>query len=131
VTHLDTTTTTTEGAARASAAGAIRLVRTDCDLAGFREAWAGEQMLALLRTVNLVSDRREGKNAFYSLRASLPPKTLSLIKAAIESVGELEVMSEDRENLDRILQKRRRTQEQYFNLIAGRLGKHSENACWN
>lgn len=80
--------------------------------------------LALLRTVNLVSDRREGKNAFYSLRASLPPKTLSLIKAAIESVGDLPVMAEDRENLDRILQKRRRTQEQYFNLIAGRLGKH-------
>ena len=33
-------------------------------------------------------------------------------------------MSDDRENLDRILQKRRRTQEQYFNLIAGRLGKN-------
>ena len=80
--------------------------------------------LALLRTVNLVSDRREGKNAFYSLRPSLPPKTLALIKAAIESVGELPVIGEDRENLDRILQKRRRTQEQYFNLIAGRLGKH-------
>jgi ArsR family transcriptional regulator len=80
--------------------------------------------LALLRTVNLVSDRREGKNAFYSLRASLPARTHALIKAAIESVGELPVMAEDRENLDRILQKRRRTQEQYFNLIAGRLGKH-------
>jgi ubiquinone/menaquinone biosynthesis C-methylase UbiE/DNA-binding transcriptional ArsR family regulator len=80
--------------------------------------------LALLRQVNVVSDRREGKNAFYSLRPGLPPKTLSLIKAAIESVGEVPVMSEDRENLDRILQKRRRTQEQYFNLIAGRLGKH-------
>jgi ArsR family transcriptional regulator len=80
--------------------------------------------LALLRTVNLVTDRREGKNAFYSLRVNLPPKTLSLIKAAIESVADLPVMSEDRENLDRILQKRRRTQEQYFNLIAGRLGKN-------
>jgi ubiquinone/menaquinone biosynthesis C-methylase UbiE/DNA-binding transcriptional ArsR family regulator len=80
--------------------------------------------LALLRTVNLVTDRREGKNAFYSLRTSLPAKTQSLIKAAIESVGELPVMGDDRENLDRILQKRRRTQEQYFNLIAGRLGKN-------
>jgi ubiquinone/menaquinone biosynthesis C-methylase UbiE/DNA-binding transcriptional ArsR family regulator len=80
--------------------------------------------LALLRTVNLVADRREGKNAFYSLRPGLPARTVSLIKAAIESVGELPVISEDRENLDRILQKRRRTQEQYFNLIAGRLGKH-------
>src|SRR3954469_19628940 len=80
--------------------------------------------LALLRQVNLVSDRREGKKAFYSLRASLSAKTLALLKSAIESVSELPVMAEDRDNLDRILQKRRRTQEQYFNLIAGKLGKN-------
>lgn len=80
--------------------------------------------LALLRSVNLVADRREGKNAFYSLRPALGDKTIVLVKAAIESVGNLPVMAEDRENLDRILQKRRRTQEQYFNLIAGRLGKN-------
>ncbi len=80
--------------------------------------------LALLRQVTLVSDRREGKNAFYSLRANLPARTVGLVKAAIDSVSELPVMIEDRQNLDRILQKRRRTQEQYFNLIAGRLGKH-------
>ena len=80
--------------------------------------------LALLRQVNLVSDRREGKNAFYSLRANLPPKTLALLKAAVDSVVELPIVAEDRENLDRILQKRRRTQEQYFSTIAGRLGKH-------
>lgn len=80
--------------------------------------------LALLRTVNFVTDRRDGKNAFYSFRGNLPAKTLALIRAAIESVADLTVMTEDRENLDRILQKRRRTQEQYFNLIAGRLGKN-------
>ncbi len=80
--------------------------------------------LALLRSVNLVADRREGKNAFYSLRPQLAARTTALVRAAIESVGELPVIGEDRENLDRILQKRRRTQEQYFNLIAGRLGKH-------
>jgi len=80
--------------------------------------------LALLRQVNLVSDRREGKNAFYSLRANLAPRTLGLIRAAIESVVDLPMMAEDRQNLERSLLKRRRTQEQYFNLIAGRLGKH-------
>lgn len=80
--------------------------------------------LALLRSVNLVADRREGKNAFYSLRPALPAKTLALIRAAIESVSEMPAVGEDRVNLDRILQKRRRTQEQYFNLIAGRLGKN-------
>jgi ubiquinone/menaquinone biosynthesis C-methylase UbiE/DNA-binding transcriptional ArsR family regulator len=80
--------------------------------------------LAQLRQVNLVSDRREGKKAYYSLRTNLPPQMLGLLKATVEAVGEMAVMSEDRENLDRILQKRRRTQEQYFDLIAGRLGKN-------
>ncbi len=80
--------------------------------------------LAQLRQANLVSDRRDGKKAFYSLRANLPPKTHALLKAAIDSIGDLPALGEDRDNLDRILQKRRRTQEQYFNLIAGRLGKN-------
>lgn len=80
--------------------------------------------LAQLRQTNLVTDRREGKKAFYSLRTDLAPKTLALLKAAVESIGEMPVITEDRDNLDRILQKRRRTQEQYFNLIAGRLGKN-------
>ena len=80
--------------------------------------------LALLRQAGLVSDRREGKKAFYSLRASLPPKHLTLLRAATDSVADLPALADDRDNLDRILQKRRRTQEQYFNLIAGRLGKN-------
>ena len=80
--------------------------------------------LALLRQVNLVSDRRDGKKAFYSLRSDVSPKSLVLVKAAVEAVSDLPSLIEDRENLDRILQKRRRTQEQYFNLIAGRLGKN-------
>jgi SAM-dependent methyltransferase len=80
--------------------------------------------LAQLRQVNLVSDRRDGKKAFYSLRNQLSARAAGLIRAAIESVADLPVIGEDRENLDRILQKRRRTQEQYFNLIAGRLGKN-------
>lgn len=87
--------------------------------------------LALLRTVNFVTDRREGKNAFYSSRSNLPAKTIALIRAALDSVADLPTMAEDRENLDRILQKRRRSQEQYFNLIAGRLGKsHCPGRSW-
>ena len=80
--------------------------------------------LAQLRQANLVSDRREGKNAFYSLREKLPARTQNLLKAAVDSIAEQGVVAGDRENLERILQKRRRTQEQYFNLIAGRLGKN-------
>lgn len=80
--------------------------------------------LALLRQAGLVSDRREGKKAFYSLRAGLSPVQLALLKAATEAASGLPLMAEDRDSLERILQKRRRLSEQYFNLIAGRLGRH-------
>ncbi len=87
--------------------------------------------LALLRQANLVSDRREGKKAFYSLRPKLGDKTLALLRAATESVAGSPLLAEDRESLDRILQKRRRISEQYFNLIAGRLGKnHCPGRSW-
>ncbi len=80
--------------------------------------------LALLRQAGFVTDRREGKKAFYSLRATLDPKQLTLLRAACDSVTDLPESGEDRDNLDRVLQKRRRVSEQYFNLIAGKLGKN-------
>lgn len=80
--------------------------------------------LALLRQADFVHDRREGKKAFYSLRPNLPAKQLSLFKAACDSVADLPESDEDRASLDRVLQKRRRISEQYFNLIAGKLGKN-------
>jgi ArsR family transcriptional regulator len=87
--------------------------------------------LALLRQAGFVADRREGKKAFYSLRADLPSRQLALLKAACEAVADSADFAEDRDNLDRILQKRRRVAEQYFNLIAGRLGKgHCPGRSW-
>lgn len=80
--------------------------------------------LALLRQAELVDDRREGKKAFYSLRPHLDARQQTLIEAACESVAELPELTEDRENLDRILARRRQESEAYFNLIAGRLGKN-------
>ena len=79
--------------------------------------------LAQLRQAGFVSDRRDGKKAFYSLRPTLAPNRLALLRAACESVADLPESVEDRGSLDRILQKRRRHSEQYFNLIAGKLGK--------
>ena len=87
--------------------------------------------LALLRQAGLVSDRRDGKKAFYSLRANLPPQQATLLKAAVDSVADLPLVDEDRGNVERILLKRRRVSEQYFNLIAGRLGKnHCPGRSW-
>jgi len=87
--------------------------------------------LALLRQAGLVSDRRDGKRAFYSLRGGLAPRQLALLRAACDAVADLPGSAEDRENLDRVLQKRRRVSEQYFNLIAGKLGRnHCPGRSW-
>ena len=48
---------------------------------------------------------------------------LALLRSACEAVADLVESLDDRDNLERILLKRRRVSEQYFNLIAGRLGK--------
>src|ERR1043166_134841 len=42
--------------------------------------------LALLRQVNLVTDRREGKKAFYSLRANLPATSRALVRAELTAL---------------------------------------------
>lgn len=80
--------------------------------------------LALLRSAELVADRRDGKRAYYRLRAPLPAATLALLRSATEAVAEQPELAADRAALARALAKRRATQEEYFNLIAGRLGKN-------
>lgn len=80
--------------------------------------------LGQLRTGELVVDRREGKKAFYSINPSLPAASRRLIDAACDAVGTSPEIAEDAISLDRVIQKRRAHQEQYFNLIAGKLGKN-------
>ncbi|MEM9159295.1 MAG: metalloregulator ArsR/SmtB family transcription factor [Verrucomicrobiota bacterium] len=80
--------------------------------------------LAILRQAELVADRRDGKKSFYSLTPNLSKAATNLISAARDAVNGAPEFSEDQENLDRIISKRRRKSEEYFNLIAGRLGKN-------
>ncbi|HYC69744.1 MAG TPA: metalloregulator ArsR/SmtB family transcription factor [Opitutaceae bacterium] len=79
--------------------------------------------LALLRQAGCVSDRRDGKRAFYSLRPGLPARSAQLLQSAVTAVADLPECAADRANLERVLHKRRQHSEQYFNLIAGKLGK--------
>lgn len=80
--------------------------------------------LALLRSAELVTDRRDGKRAYYSLRAGLPSPTLAFLRSATDAVSAQPELEADRAGLARALARRRATQEEYFNLIAGRLGKN-------
>lgn len=80
--------------------------------------------LALLRKGDIVLDRREGKKTFYSLNAHLRPESLTLIQSACKALVDFPEYQEDQENLARVLEKRRRFIEEYFNSIAGRLGKN-------
>lgn len=80
--------------------------------------------LALLRSAELVTDRRDGKRAYYSLRQPLPAATLALLRSATDAVAGQPELAADRAGLARALAKRRAHQEEYFNLIAGRLGKN-------
>lgn len=80
--------------------------------------------LGLLRQGELVHDRREGKKTFYAINRQFNPQGLSLMDAACTSVEASEPITGDLANLKRILEKRKRRSEQYFNTVAGRLGKN-------
>ncbi len=80
--------------------------------------------LALLRQGGLVADRKEGKKSFYAFNAELPEGQRQLVESATAAVADRTAVKEDRANLQRILDKRRRQAEEYFNTVAGRLGKN-------
>jgi ArsR family transcriptional regulator len=80
--------------------------------------------LALLRQGGLVADRKEGKKTFYSFNAELPDAQRKLVEAAVAAVADRPAARDDRANLQRALDKRRRRAEEYFNAVAGRLGKN-------
>lgn len=80
--------------------------------------------LGLLRQGELVHDRREGKKTFYAVNGEGDATTRQLLQAACAAVESTEQIAADRVNLNRVLEKRKQKQEQYFNSVAGRLGKH-------
>lgn len=80
--------------------------------------------LGLLRQGELVKDRREGKKTFYTVHRENNAESRVLLEAAYASVAKTEQVAADQANLKRILEKRKQQSEQYFNSVAGRLGKH-------
>ena len=79
--------------------------------------------LAHLRRVGLVQPRREGKRTYYSLVKELEREARQILDAALLTLGEVPDAAADAAGLRLALEKRRRAARDYFNRVAGRLGK--------
>src|SRR6201996_33092 len=79
--------------------------------------------LAHLRRVGLVEPRREGKRTYYSLVPKLTAETRHILEAAWTTLREVPAAKTDPAGLKLILEKRRTVARDYFNRVAGRLGK--------
>lgn len=75
--------------------------------------------LAQLRGGGLVTDRREGKNSFYTLGAA----ARTLLPVLHESMAEIAEAHDDRLALELVLKRRRDRMRSYFDSLAGRFGR--------
>ena len=79
--------------------------------------------LGLLRRHEMVNDRKEGKKTFYELNQVVVER-FELIRVALAEESEEEFWESDRSALNRIVDRRRRASERYFDEVADRLGKN-------
>jgi ArsR family transcriptional regulator len=79
--------------------------------------------LGQLKDAGLLATRREGQRTYYKWAEPLDPDLKPLLDAAMPAAEEMATASADREALQLLLRRRRETTLNYFNTIAGRLGK--------
>ena len=79
--------------------------------------------LGLLRRNNLVSDRKDGKRTYYALQVD-SSKRNQFIHLALTQESDEEFWDSDQSALSRIVERRRRESERYFDEVAERLGKN-------
>ncbi len=79
--------------------------------------------LAVLRKVDLVRTRKEGKSIYYESHEGLETALEQIVSAALQTLKEIPEAEKDRIELKNVLRKRREATQNYFNKIAGKLGK--------
>jgi len=79
--------------------------------------------LGQLKQAGLVADRRDGKKSYYSNRDPEDPGLLDLKRAVLINSVEDTRFKEDKRNLQRVIERRRKASEAYFSEVAGKLGK--------
>lgn len=79
--------------------------------------------LSLLRRNQMVLDRKDGKKTFYALSLEDSPK-YDLVRLSLKDHSEEDFWESDQSGLLRILDRRRRESEKYFDEVAYRLGKN-------
>jgi ArsR family transcriptional regulator len=79
--------------------------------------------LALLRRHNMVADRKDGKKTFYILSLDSSPH-FEIVRLALDAESDEDFWISDQSSLQRIIERRRRASEQYFDEVAERLGKN-------
>jgi ubiquinone/menaquinone biosynthesis C-methylase UbiE len=79
--------------------------------------------LGHLRGVGLVQPRREGKRTYYSLTRKLARESRQILDSALLTLMEVPGAGADAAGLKLVLEKRRSAARDYFNRVAGRLGK--------
>ncbi|MGF1677868.1 MAG: ArsR/SmtB family transcription factor [Candidatus Methylacidiphilales bacterium] len=79
--------------------------------------------LAVLRNEALVTTRKEGKSIYYEADLEVPAEVRVIVDAALKTLSEISESNRDQEELKNALRQRREATQQYFNRIAGKLGK--------
>ena len=79
--------------------------------------------LSLLRRNRMVVDRKDGKKTYYTLSLDKSSK-FDMVRFALSADSEEDFWEGDQSGLLRILERRRRESEKYFDEVAERLGKH-------
>jgi ArsR family transcriptional regulator len=79
--------------------------------------------LAHLRGADLVLPRREGKRTYYSLAKKPAKEARQILESALLTLSEIPGAKGDAAGLKLVLEKRRQNARDYFNRVAGRLGK--------